>query len=150
MPAINKRITVAQEAQEFIEMGSGSIDSSIPSRVLVYLARKYVESLERTAARAATRGIEREVSRLVRRTPEEIDADVARSARRKAWAAVLGLAFTLGDGSRATWGDATRAQHEARSRRQRMIAESSMQDAQLHDIALADLARFGVNSLAEL
>lgn len=147
---IANTITVAQEAQEYIEQGSASINAMLPDRVLVYLARRYVESLERASRREQVRKIEREVAVAIRRTPEEVEADIARKARRKAWEAVLGKSFALNGGEEATWGEATKSQHLARANAQRKHAKAAEDDARLHELALNDLSRFEVNCLAEL
>lgn len=147
---ITTRITVAQEAQEYIDQGAGAITAAVPDRVLVYLARRYIEGLERTARRERVRKVEREVAVAVRRTPAEVEEDIARKARRKAWEAVLGKSFSLGDGHETTWGVATKAQHLARANAQRKRAKASEDDARLHELALEDLVRYGVGSLAEL
>lgn len=144
------RMTVAQEAREYIEQGSGCINSAVPDRILVYLARKYVESLEKAAQRERDRKVERAVSVAVRRSSAEVEAEIARNARRKAWEAVLGRSFALSGGGEATWGAATREQHLDRANAQRKHARAAEDDARLHEEALADLARFGVNSLDEL
>lgn len=150
MTVINGRITIAQEAREYIEQGSGAISAAVPDRVLVYLARKYVEQLERASKRDAARRIEREVSENVRRTSAEVDGEVARNARRKAWAAVLGRSFALHDGTDVLWGDATLAQHASRADQQSKLADAARQDAQLHQEAASDIARYGVSCLAYL
>lgn len=150
MRGSTQRLTVAQEAQEYIEQGSSAISAAIPNRVLVYLARRYVETLERAARRDAARKVEQQVAVHVRRTPDEVEADLLRTARRKAWEALLGSPFALADGSQTTWGTADRAQHAARADAQRKLAHAAEDDARLHELALADLARFGVNRLAEL
>lgn len=147
---IATRMTVAQEAREYIEQGSAGISAAVPDRVLVYLARKYVEGLERAAQRDRDRKLEREVSDAVRRTPIEVEQDIARKARRKAWESVLGHSFSLRGGAQATWGEATKAQHLERANAQRKHARAAEDDARLHELALEDLVKFGVNSLGEL
>lgn len=147
---ITVRMTVAQEAREYIEQGSAGITAATPDRVLIYLARKYVEGLERAAQRERDRKVERSVSEAVRRTPFEVDQEIARKARRKAWESVLGRSFALRDGGQATWGAATKSQHMERANLQRKHARAAEEDARLHELALEDLVRFEVSSLGEL
>lgn len=150
-------LTLAQEAREYTEGGSARIGPETPQRVLIYLARQYVLGLERNRLREASRKFERQVDGQIRLTTEpprrssaEIEEEIYRRARKKAWEAVFGTRFSLADGTDTTWGAATIAQHDARALSQRRHASSTLDDARMHELAASDLRRFGVNSLAEL
>jgi len=128
----------------------------LPDEVLEECARRYLASRMKIKVRVASRSREQ-----YEKVKEESKATFAARVGRivdqfagelhEGWSAtILAGEFSLPDGTRVTWGNATRAQHEARAAQLESQATGELETAAIHRSAIKDLSAADVGTLAEL
>ncbi|TFB96562.1 MULTISPECIES: hypothetical protein [unclassified Cryobacterium] len=123
---------------------------------LLECARRYIAVEHRKRERASNRSVEQYAkvrtehkARLV----TKVNAIVAEAAKylHAEWSReLLGSTFSLGDGTRVAWADATAEQHADRAQMLEGMAAGDLQTASIHRRAIQDLTACKVSTLGDL
>lgn len=151
-----RKAEVAEQIDEIVQRKNIDALDSATDEVLRECARRYVFAQIKLRRRNDSRARERfakardKANETLRAKARMIVDEFARDLHEEWTASLLADQFSLPDGTRVTWADATISDHEKRARQLESLAAGDLLTASIHRNAIRDIEAANVRTLAEV